>query len=544
MKQNYLSKFTLLIILLFYFSTSLSAQKIEAEAAELAGGAAIVNNTANSGGAYVTQGEGNMTFTVEVAEAGFYNIFVNASSPHGPKTNNILVNELSSTFSLEETTEYNDIKVVSELNLAAETHTISITKNWGWINVDYIQLVRVSATERFDINTSLVNPNAIPEATALYQFLYDNYNEKIISGVMTLESFDETDWLLENTGKEPALVGLDFMHSGRDYTWYNDRQPIIDAKAWYDRNGIPAICWHWRDPSKTTEEFYTVGTTFDVSKVSDPESDEYIAMLRDIDYIAGLLKELQDDGVPVIWRPLHEAAGGWFWWGAKGAAPLKALYILMYDRMVNHHGLNNLIWVWTREPNDEAWYPGDEYVDIVGRDIYSQGNHGSQILEFNDLNNRYGKKKMITLSEVGSYPDVDNLIADGAAWSWYMPWYGGYTRNAISNSLELWQKMFDHDYVITLDEMPNLRTYGQDDVTGIYFNENKSSIAYPTIVTDNLTIKHTEKINNVSIYSTTGNQVMQKTFNENSCKISCSELQAGFYIVKVNGKDIFKIIKQ
>jgi mannan endo-1,4-beta-mannosidase len=316
---------------------------------------------------------------------------------------------------------------------------------------------------RFNINASLVTPNATKEAAALYQFLRESYGKKIISGVMTLASFDETDWLKTNTGKEPALVGLDLMHCNRGYTWYDNEQPIKDAKVWWARNGIPALMWHWRDPSRATEEFYTKnaskpnGTAFDISKINDPTSDEYKAMLNDIDFVSGLLKKLQEQGVPVIWRPLHEAAGGWFWWGAKGAAPCKKLYQVMYDRMVNFHGLKNLIWVWTREPNDNDWYPGDAYVDIVGRDLYKQGDHSSQLSEFNAMNTLYGTKKMIALSECGSIPDVDNLVADKAAWSWFMPWYGDYTRKDVNNSLNLWKKMFSSDYVITLDEMPSLK---------------------------------------------------------------------------------------
>jgi mannan endo-1,4-beta-mannosidase len=310
---------------------------------------------------------------------------------------------------------------------------------------------------RFNINQSLVNPSPSKEADNLYQFLKANYGKKIISGVMTLNSFDETNWLKANTGKEPAIVGLDFMHSGRNYSWYDDKEPIKDAAAYWQKNGIPVFVWHWRDPSRTTEEFYTKSTSFDVSKINDPESAEYKAMLKDIDYVSEMFKEMQQQNIPVIWRPLHEAAGGWFWWGAKGAAPCKKLYQVMYDRMVNYHKLNNLIWVWTREPNDEAWYPGDEYVDIVGRDIYKQGDHTSQVTEFNALDKLYGSKKMVTLSEVGSIPDVDNLQKDAAAWSWFMPWYGDYTRNSTNNSLELWKKMFASEYVITLDEMPSLK---------------------------------------------------------------------------------------
>lgn len=313
------------------------------------------------------------------------------------------------------------------------------------------------APARFNINPHLVNPSPSKEANNLYQFLKANYGKRIISGVMTLNSFDEINWLKTNTGKEPAILGLDFMHSGRNYTWYDDAEPIKDAAAYWKRKGIPVFVWHWRDPSRKTEAFYTKETSFDISKINDPESTEYKAMIADIDYVAGMFKELQQQHVPVIWRPLHEAAGTWFWWGAKGAQPCKKLYQVMYDRMVNYHKLDNLIWVWTQEPNDQDWYPGDEYVDIVGRDIYKQGDHSSQLSEFNAMNTRYGTKKMITLSEVGSMPDVDNLQKDAAAWSWFMPWYGEFTRNSTHNSLELWKKMFASEYVVTLDEMPDLK---------------------------------------------------------------------------------------
>lgn len=315
-------------------------------------------------------------------------------------------------------------------------------------------------TERFNINPTLVTANPTKEANALYQFFRNNYGKKIISGVSSTE---EVNWLKTNTGKEPAIVGLDFLHCFRGYNWYNNNTPVNDAKTWWDRNGIPVFLWHWRDPSRATESFYTKssgnpdGTTFDVSKINDPASPEYKAMLNDIDSVSGLLQKLQLQNVPIIWRPLHEAAGGWFWWGAKGAQPLKKLYQVMYDRMVNYHGLKNLIWVWTREPNDEAWYPGDAYVDIVGRDMYKKGDHSSQINEFDALNVLYNKKKMIAYTECGSMPDVANLISDKAAWMWFMTWNGDYTRNAEHNSLDLWKKMFASEYVITLDEMPSLK---------------------------------------------------------------------------------------
>jgi len=529
------------------------AQKYEAENAALTGGATKQACAGCSGGFFVAQGDGTLTFNVAILQEGFYDISIRASSTGGSKINKFGIDNNILDFSVSET-QYATLKLVGAQKLDAGQHQVKITKSWGWINIDFLEFVQIQASDRFKLNQTLVTANPTPQAKALYDFLLDNYGEKIISGVMTLESMDESNWLKQNTGKEPALLGIDFMHSNRGYTWYNSKMPINDAKTWYNRNGIPALLWHWRDPSRKTEEFYTKnqskpnGTEFDISKISDVNSNEYKAMLADIDYTAGLLKELQDQNVPVIWRPLHEAAGGWFWWGAKGAAPLKALWRLMYDRMVNHHGLRNLIWVWTREPNDDDWYPGDEYVDIVGRDIYKDGDHSSQSLEFSQINSHYGGKKMVTLSEVGSFPDVDNLVKDGAAWSWYMPWYGSYTRDSKYNSLDLWKKMFAHEYVITLDEMPNLKTYlkkGQV-ITGIWNMEEepRSFKAYPTLVQDNLKIEGNKRIEIIEVYNLLGADVLRQTNTGKAAIVSMAGLHPGFYLVVVNGTETVKVLKQ
>ncbi|WP_181305658.1 glycosyl hydrolase [Rufibacter sp. XAAS-G3-1] len=543
----------LLLLLPFVFSLQASAQKYEAENATLAGGATKQSCTTCSGGFFVAQQDGNLTFNATPPKAGFYNIYIRAASTGGSKINKFEVDGNTLDFSFSQT-QYSTLKLVAALQLSAGQHQVKIIKSWGWINIDYLEFEEVEGTNRFNLNQQLVNPNPTPEARALYDFLLDNYGDKIISGVMTLNSFDESTWLKQNTGKEPALLGLDLMHSGRGYAWYNDKAPIIDAKTWYERNGIPAMLWHWRDPSRTTEEFYTrntskpTGTTFNISKVADPSSAEYKAMLADIDYIAGMLKELQSQHVPVIWRPLHEAAGGWFWWGAKGGAPLKTLWRLMYDRMVNHHGLKNLIWVWTREPNDDDWYPGDEYVDLVGRDVYKDGDHSSQVLEFSDMNNRYGGKKMLTLSETGSFPEVDNLVKDGAAWSWYMPWYGNYTRESRYNPLDLWKKMFAHEYVITLDEMPNLRNYTRQDqiVTGIKDMETdqRAFTAYPTLVQDQLRVKGSKAIQTIDVYTQVGSSVLKLKTSGKEVMVSMTSLRPGFYLVIVNGTTTLKIIKE
>jgi mannan endo-1,4-beta-mannosidase len=552
--MNSFFRTTVIFIAVSAFSSA-TAQKIEAENGALAGGAVEVISATQSGGMYVKQNNGSLTFHFNTTSDAFLNIYIQAAAATaGSKTNILKVDEVTANFTIASTT-FEENRILIGLRLSAGLHTIEVQKTAGMINIDFLRLEPVTQTGRFNIEPNLVTPDAIPNATRLYQFMKDTYGRKIISGVMTLNSMDMVSWLKTNTGKEPALVGLDFMHSGRNYDWYNDEEPVNDARTYYNRNGIPVICWHWRDPSRNTEEFYTSETNFDVSKVMDESSPEYAAMISDIDYISGLLKILNDENIPVLWRPLHEAAGGWFWWGAKGAAPCKKLYQVMWDRMVNHHGLKNLIWMWTREPNDDAWYPGDEYVDIVGRDIYQEGNHGSHFGEFSDMNARYGQKKMVTISECGSFPDVDNLLRDGAAWLYYMPWYGDFTKLEKHNPLSLWKKMFAHQYVITLNEMPNLKTYVAADhepdpepEPGIVTGSNENRIEpgleiFPTIVHDSrITLKTRGMIGPVSVYNSVGKQLEAFNITTDTVTLAVPAIPGMYFIRRHKSLETVKFI--
>ena len=247
------------------------------------------------------------------------------------------------------------------------------------------------------------------------------------------------------TGKWPAMNVFDFIniHNSKDVNpngWV-DYSDISVAEEWWRQGGIVGCMWHWNVPANNgTDYTCTPGTqpgetSFDPAKVDDPSSDEYKRMIRDIDQVAGYLARMQDAGIPVVWRPLHEAAGNtydfeggkaWFWWGADGAGTYKKLWKLMYDRMVNHHKLNNLIWVWTSQVGDSTWYPGDEYVDVVGRDNYKALQY-PLMKEYNTLAARY-PGKIIALAECGNGDEVNmspwsKIWERGSRWCWFMPWY-------------------------------------------------------------------------------------------------------------------------
>ena len=78
-----------------------------------------------------------------------------------------------------------------------------------------------------------------------------------------------------------------------------------------------------------------------------PGSDIHNKWCAQVDFVAGYLRQLERARVPILWRPVHEMNGDWFWWGGRlGDRGTRQLYRMMYDRLVGHHRLNNLIWVW------------------------------------------------------------------------------------------------------------------------------------------------------------------------------------------------------
>jgi mannan endo-1,4-beta-mannosidase len=477
--------------------------RYEAESASWGDGAEVAASGDTSGGQYLRMNGGRLTFTVNVPSAGFYTVTTRFSQTYdNSKTQNLAVNGQSigpvtfpRTGNVESIPVFTEMNLIGKVKFNAGSNTIAITRNWGWVDIDYIEVSAYEPTP-FNISSVPVNPNASANTKKMYGFLKENFGQKIISGVMTNELLNgyppltnigaqkEVEYVKNASGKYPALIGFDFMHgTGKEFaeaqkdgdgnTWFSNytKGALNLAEDLYNKGGIPIFMWHWRDPSHNSVSFYTKtgshsgdGTDFDLAAtLASPESANYQALIRDIDIVAGYLKQLADKDIPVLWRPLHEAAGGWFWWGAKGPAANKELWIIMYDRLTNYHGLDNLIWVWTCEESADAlsWYPGDQYVDIVGRDYYSsEKSHGSVTASFENLKSIYGGKKIIALSENGSMPYPENLVEDGAGWSWFMPWYGDYTfAYGGHNSVADWNKIMNHDYVITLDEMPGWASY-------------------------------------------------------------------------------------
>lgn len=315
------------------------------------------------------------------------------------------------------------------------------------------------------------------EATKLLNYLKGIYGKKMLSGTMACVNWNtnEAQWVYKHTGRWPAMNCFDFIHHvfSQPGGWidYSNTSVVED---WYRKGGIVAAMWHWNVPAKKSGEyaFYAADTDFDVTKVFDESSAEYALMVRDIDKIANYLKPLRDKGIPVLWRPLHEAGGQWFWWG-RDAQACKRLWQLMKERF-DAAGLNNLIWMWTHsvawgKPFSDGmnWYPGDEYVDIVGFDLYNISDVGACYNDYFLWLQQQCPDKLVAITECGNIPAISSQWEAGAKWLMFMPWYdydrtnntsaAAFSSKAHSNaSIEWWQDAWKQDYVLSRDqvEMP------------------------------------------------------------------------------------------
>jgi mannan endo-1,4-beta-mannosidase len=316
-----------------------------------------------------------------------------------------------------------------------------------------------------------VNKNASPEAKNLLNFLYSIKGKYIISGEHNFNSQLNTfsDSVKAITSKYPGLWGSDFI-----YNWTTDMgQDVVNEaiKKW-QQGYIVALMWHQGRPTddppydwkKSIQGKLTDAQWAELTTPGTPLNTRWLAQ---IDKVAGYLKQLQDAHVPVLWRPYHEMNGVWFWWGdKKGKNGIQKLWKMMYDRYVNHFHLNNLLWVWGANgirdiPFDEAYsykdyYPGANYVDILGADVYHFDYEQKDYNELKTLANG----KIMALTETGELPKPEVLSVQ-PEWAWFMVWtnflWSDNPRDRVKQVYALSQTLNHDEVKAKLDSIKNGR---------------------------------------------------------------------------------------
>lgn len=353
----------------------------------------------------------------------------------------------------------------------------------GDMLLDYLKLsdnTSLSAIQ-YEADSSLSNKEAGESAKELMSFLTENYGKYTITGQYASdETNKELELVYQTTGKYPAIRFSAMHNSGSSFdSTFKD----IDACAeWHNRGGIVGLMWYWEAPSKSKPSVYTKETDFkiadavtdiDIATLTQEEirglygegkiSEQCYGIILDLDNMAGQLMSLKNKGVPVLWRPLHEASGDWFWWGAGSVGDYKWLWNLMYTRYTEYFELDNLIWVWNGQ--SEKTLVDKNTFDIASLDIYlsPEKEFGSRYEQFLALQNIAGQDKLIALSECSTLPDIDMSFRDNAVWSFFGLWYGDYLHDKENVFSEMYTKkdsfikIYNSDGALTLDEYAILK---------------------------------------------------------------------------------------
>ena len=290
-----------------------------------------------------------------------------------------------------------------------------------------------------------VTPDALPETRALLQVLSEVSGRHTFTGQHNFPNIHgrNSAFATRYIGHEPVIWGCDlgFAKDG-DTDSYLARPDIVrEAIAQHRRGAIIALCWHAVPP--TADEPVTFHpqpgadpthlasvqgrlTDAQFREVLTPGTALYEKWCRQVDAVAGFLKELETARVPVLWRPYHEMNGDWFWWGGRtGEYSSERLYRQIFDRYVNVHHLKNLVWVWSvdRVHGDAMahakYFPGSRYVDVLALDVY--GNDFAP--SYYDSLVTLARGKPLALAEVGNPPSLD-ILAKQPGWTYYMTWTG------------------------------------------------------------------------------------------------------------------------
>lgn len=311
---------------------------------------------------------------------------------------------------------------------------------FGIIGAFFLQLAPTAAA------TLTANPSANDDAQALLRYLQSlstSSDHRFISGQF-IGAIDEyvqeegqrmsygfshyVEKLRNNTGKYVGLIGVNFTR------WTDCKTPAPGAAApkspfmtcdgsppnydhtvdlltrYYRMGGLISVMWHAPNPwTGGPSPDKTVGTRF--SDLYSPSTSIFVVWHKMLDDLAAGLKILQQRKVVVLFRPLFEQNGDWFWWGdhGSGAHPTReefqALWKDMFQYLTEQHHLNNLLWVFS--PN-RSGVPGamlnrappPQLYDIVGVDYYVDEREKS--LACSDLQ---ATKKPLALAEYGPSDD-------------------------------------------------------------------------------------------------------------------------------------------
>ncbi|MDX2187200.1 MAG: glycosyl hydrolase [Opitutaceae bacterium] len=323
-----------------------------------------------------------------------------------------------------------------------------------------------------DVPRAPVDPEASSEARTLLNFLYSIKGRYTLAGQHSyLGRLSQAhDLVKAETGRLPAVWGSDFgfSDSSNDIDNIAYRPKLLEETLHWDGEGaIITVTYHQANPvmgepgpfkgnvqSELTDEQW--------KQLITPGTELNKKWRAQMDLLAAYLKALENEKVPVLFRPYHEVNGCWFWWGKPGMhREFVQLWRMTYRHFAERHKLHNLIWVWS--PSNqvrhglEEWYPGDGYVDIVAADIYPERDEKNPERTFPQsfyerLSKIAGDRPM-AIGEHGLFPTVE-ILEKQPNWTWMMGWVDLPFKDSAPGSAK---RLYDSERVVDLEELKTMR---------------------------------------------------------------------------------------
>ncbi|MBQ3565621.1 MAG: hypothetical protein IJA12_00435 [Oscillospiraceae bacterium] len=455
---------------------------VEAEDCKLNGNLEVADKRKGySGNGYVTGFMGEeadyLLIPVDLPASQHYDITVCVAADT-EVINNVLVNDNDiGTFIIEGDGKKFDTVTFYGVYMDEGKSVIQIYKGNNEFDIDYIKVSNNSDVyeDELEITADPVSEKSSYEARDVLRYFKENLGENIITGqYVSSNKNKEMEYIHEKTGQYPVI-------RFSDIGGYGESKPPLEseikaAREWDEKGGIVGFMWHWNSPAEDSS-VYAIDTKFDLEEaVTDEDiallgiseiqdlcrqgniSSECLALIEDIDAVSAGLMQLCEDGIPVLWRPLHEAGNNLYWWSAYGEDAYIWLYELMFERMTKYHELDNLIWIWNGQ-NEDYLVDEDKY-DIAAINIYLNPNtyFGSRSEQYQWIKKITENEKMIALSECSTVPGLSEMLRDNAVWTFFGLWYGEYlSRNEI-NPDEIYTlesdliRMYNAENSITLEE--------------------------------------------------------------------------------------------
>lgn len=372
---------------------------------------------------------------------------------------------------------------VDHLFLEAGRNVLKFTVDEGSADIDFIIAENSSKvpSQYYDATSGCASNSASIHTMNVMRYLTEIYGSSVLTAQNVSPATNaEIDAVYNATGRYPAIRSSEIAYA---LLTDNDSVKRLEeetklALEWTKKGGIQSYTWHWFSPNYTrgvnpsdfnTDDLFKNQTPENAALLDKSEVDALLGnglispalavMIDDIDKIAAVFKQFDEQGTTILFAPLPDGDSGMFWW-SKSPEMYKTLWQFVFNRMCSYHKLKSLLWVWNG--SDMEYFP-EGMVDVVGQSFY-EGSEASFAGRFSAIAENCPAAKPIAVTACDMLPNIDFMFRDNAVWLWAAPDSGSYTLNASGalseeyNSVSKMKNFYNHEKTIALDELPDFNS--------------------------------------------------------------------------------------